>query len=228
MGMFVTLRITTLYIIFQPAENTKDFHNPRVVILTLQLEGNDNDDDDNDDDTSSATTRETQDIHIRLYDQQAPKAAHYIQQLASLDDDCTKCTLYRGEPVPPYWGSPDYPNRYFNGGRWGPPYALVQGALISNNDTIQLPPAESTSTPVIQKGMVAWAGGKGGPHFFIALADHPEWNHEHTVWGEVVKEEGDLSKLHALLLSRPLVTTTQTLPVVSNFVTPISFTLQMA
>jgi cyclophilin family peptidyl-prolyl cis-trans isomerase len=221
MGMLVTLRITTLYI-FQP--QTKD--NPRiVVILTLQL-------DDNDDDNDTTTRETAQDIYIRLYDQQAPKAAHYIQQLASLDDGCTQCTLYRGEPVPPYWGSPDYPNRSFNGGRWGPPYALVQGAFISsnNNNTIQLipPPAESTSTPVIQKGMVAWAGGKGRPHFFIALADHPEWNHEHTVWGEVVNKKRDLSKLQALLLSRPLVTTTHTLPVVSNFVTPISFTLQMA
>ena len=115
--------------------------------------------------------------------------------------------LYRGEPVPSYWGSPDYPDRYLDGGRWGPPYALIQGGLLSNDDNdIQVPPAESTSTPIITRGMVAWAGGKGGPHFFIALADHPEWNHEHTVWGEVVKEQ-DMQILNALL-SRPLVTTT--------------------
>jgi hypothetical protein len=36
--------------------------------------------------------------------------------------------------------------------------------------------------------MVAWAGGKGGPDAFIALAHHPEWGHGHTVWGEVSRK----------------------------------------
>ena len=33
--------------------------------------------------------------------------------------------------------------------------------------------------------MLAWAGGSGGPDFFIALADHAEWGHSFTVWGEL-------------------------------------------
>jgi hypothetical protein len=34
--------------------------------------------------------------------------------------------------------------------------------------------------PLLKRGMLAWAGG-GGPHFFIALADHPEWGNDHIV-----------------------------------------------
>ena len=36
--------------------------------------------------------------------------------------------FYRAEPVPERWGSLDWPDNYF-GGRWGPPYALLQGSL---------------------------------------------------------------------------------------------------
>jgi cyclophilin family peptidyl-prolyl cis-trans isomerase len=73
--------------------------------------------------------------------------------------------------------------------------------------------------------MVAWAGGKGGPHFFIALAQHPEWEHGHTVWGRV--REDDMPKLDALL-QLPLETTKpKSPPIVTNFVDPISFTLKI-
>ena len=37
--------------------------------------------------------------------------------------------------------------------------------------------------------MLAWAGGAGGPDFFIALAQHPEWGNGHTVFGEVFPED---------------------------------------
>jgi cyclophilin family peptidyl-prolyl cis-trans isomerase len=71
--------------------------------------------------------------------------------------------------------------------------------------------------------MVAWAGGKGGPHFFIALADHPEWKHDHTVWAKVVEE--DMSKV-LLLLQRPLKEITPKQPPrLSYFVTPIEFSV---
>lgn len=73
--------------------------------------------------------------------------------------------------------------------------------------------------------MVAWAGGKGGPHFFIALADHPEWGHGHTVFASVVEE--DMDNVDALL-SRPLQTTKpKRPPIVSNFVTPIPFQVRL-
>ena len=42
--------------------------------------------------------------------------------------------------------------------------------------------------------MIAWAGGGGGPDAFIALANHPEWGHGHTVWGEVRDAQGMAGK----------------------------------
>jgi hypothetical protein len=36
--------------------------------------------------------------------------------------------FYRAEPVPDRWGDARWPDDYF-GGRWGPPYALLQGSL---------------------------------------------------------------------------------------------------
>lgn len=178
-----------------------------VVVLTLQV------------------NNETRvDISMKLFAQEAPKAANYVTELATnTQETCQKCTIYRGEPVPSYWGSPDYPDRYFDGGRWGPPYALVQGGLVSDSSE-KVPPAESYN-PIIERGMVAWAGGKGGPHFFIALAQHPEWKHDHTVFGQVL--QNDMTKVDALL-SLPLVSTKpKQPPIVSNFVTPIPFTIRM-
>ena len=39
---------------------------------------------------------------------------------------------------------------------------------------------------MIARGMCAWAAGGGGPEFFIALAEHPEWGNGHTVFAEVL------------------------------------------
>ena len=185
--------------------------NDAIVVLTLQL----------DDDTFV-------DISLQLLERDAPQAARYVRHLATAKNEtCRKCTLYRGEPVPPYWGSLEYPDRYFDEGRWGPPYALVQGQLRSDfqQDVLEIPSAEK-HTPIVERGMVAWAGGKGGPHFFIALAQHPEWGHGHTVWGRVLEQ--DLDKVDALVLSRPLATTRpKQPPIVSTFVTPIPLVIRM-
>ena len=204
-----------------------------VAILSLEL-------DDKDEENNAKTENmRIVDIRMRLYDKEAPEAARYVKGLASnSNQQCHKCNLYRGEPVPKYWGSDEYPDRYFDGGRWGPPYALVQGGLLADGGghptggdvgalapPLHVPPAESHN-PIIERGMVAWAGGKGGPHFFIALAEHPEWEHGHTVFAKVIGEE-DMAKVDALL-SRPLVSTKpKRPPIVSNFVDPIPFRIRM-
>jgi len=51
---------------------------------------------------------------------------------------------------------------------------------------------------MIKRGMVAWAGGGNGPDFFIALADHPEWGRDHTVFGDV-ESEAELTILEKML-----------------------------
>lgn len=41
--------------------------------------------------------------------------------------------------------------------------------------------------PIMTKGMVGWAGGGGGPDFFLNTFDKPVdwWEHQHTVWGQL-------------------------------------------
>ena len=48
--------------------------------------------------------------------------------------------------------------------------------------------------PVMTRGMVAWAGGKTGPDFFIdAYTDPAEmWGTQHTVFGKLLPESIDL------------------------------------
>ena len=69
------------------------------------------------------------DIRMKVFAEEAPDAARFLDALVAIPNNQKDCNLYRAEPVPEYWGSPDYPDRWFDGGRWGPPYALLQGQL---------------------------------------------------------------------------------------------------
>ena len=157
------------------------------------------------------------DIRLELFAKEAPDATRFIKETSN--QKCNDCNLYRAEPVPDYWGSPDYPDTWFDGGRWGPPYALLQGQFQKGEHIRNASP--ENHRPIIERGMVAWAGGMGGPHFFIALADHPEWQHDHTVWAKVLDK--DMLKVD-LLLQRPLKKITPKRPPnLSYFVEPINF-----
>ena len=207
------------------SSNKRSNDDDDVVILSLELDDKDTEENNAKDGIKRTSIVE---IRMRLYEKEAPEAARYVKYLASdAKHQCHKCTLYRGEPVPSYWGSEAYPDRYFDGGRWGPPYVLVQGALLADEDgnSSPVPPPAEFHNPIIERGMVAWAGGKGGPHFFIALAEHPEWEHGHTVFAKVL--EDDMDKVDALL-SRPLVNTKpKRPPIVSNFVDAIPLRIRM-
>mmetsp|Transcript_43106 Transcript_43106/g.87153 ORF Transcript_43106/g.87153 Transcript_43106/m.87153 type:complete len:319 (-) Transcript_43106:231-1187(-) len=156
------------------------------------------------------------DIRIRLFAEAAPLAAAYLrntievvgvplgvrQNLTSSltltplpPSPCVGCRFYRAEPVPSWWGSSARPDSSYTGGRWGPPYALLQGAFAPNGPKAVLHPPKADqgplAHPLLTRGAIAWAGGGAGSHFFIALADHPEWSHSHTVFGAVVSEDLD-------------------------------------
>lgn len=148
-----------------------------------------------------------------------PSAAR-LQALVDQHADCHGCTFYRAEAVPPHWGSPDWPDTY-EGGRWGPPYALVQGGL-SARGAAEPPRVPREDNPVVRRGMAAWAGGGSGPAFFIALADHPEWGRGHTVFADAVTE--DIAALERIL-ALPTKTTPGKIPI-TNLVTPVPFTLE--
>ena len=131
--------------------------------------------------------------------------------------------FYRAEPVPAHWASPDWPDNYF-GGRWGPPYALLQGSLRPRASIVRpaAPDSAQGAKPVIRRGMVAWAGGGGGPDFFVALAQHPEWGNGHTVWAEVVP--GDMAVIDAIM-RRPLRVANWGSINATELVTPLPFAL---
>ncbi|KAL7499279.1 hypothetical protein ACHAWT_006900, partial [Skeletonema menzelii] len=161
-------------------------------------------------------------IRIAVLQTKCPKAYEFLSFMVdNQQTECNPCTIYRGEPIPNYWGSHDYPDRYFDNGRWGPPYALVQGGLVNSKfNTVQ---QDNHRPQILKRGMVAWAGGNS-IHFFIALADHPEWGDFHTVWGEVLEE--DMPLVDALVRERPLKVLEQNNPVVTNFVEPMQFHLE--
>ncbi|KAL7546685.1 hypothetical protein ACHAWF_010012 [Thalassiosira exigua] len=160
-------------------------------------------------------------VRISVFVDECPKAYEFLTwMIDNQEAECRPCTVYRGEPVPPYWGSEDYPDRWDNGGRWGPPYALVQGGFPNRKVTHV---EREEHRPPVERGMVAWAGPRG-THFFVALADHPEWGHEHTVWGRVLEE--DMPSVDALVRERPLNVLEHNVPIVTNFVNPMPFRIR--
>ena len=133
--------------------------------------------------------------------------------------------FYRAEPVPAHWASPEWPDNYF-GGRWGPPYALLQGSFMPAGAALKAGQADraASARPVIERGMLAWAAGGGGPDFFVALAQHPEWGHGHTVFGTVVPE--DMRVIDAIM-RRPLRVSNWGSINATELVTPLAFQLRV-
>lgn len=161
-------------------------------------------------------------IRIAVLKKECPKAYEFLSFMVdNQHTECRPCTIYRGEPVPSYWGSEDYPDRYFDGGRWGPPYALVQGGLV--NSKFNKVEQDNHRPKILKRGMVAWAGGNS-IHFFIALADHPEWGDVHTAWGKVLME--DMPLVDKLVKERPLKVLARNNPVLMYFVEPMQFHLE--
>ena len=162
-----------------------------------------------------------------LLDEQRPAAAMPDEQRPPAVDPARPVRdglrFYRAEPVPDRWGSLDWPDNYF-GGRWGPPYALLQGSLRPSGTRVRPSSADSGqgAKPVIRRGMVAWAGGGGGPDFFIALAQHPEWGNGHTVWAEVLPP--DMAVIDAIM-RRPLRVSNWGSINATELVTPVPFDL---
>mmetsp|Transcript_27639 Transcript_27639/g.56426 ORF Transcript_27639/g.56426 Transcript_27639/m.56426 type:complete len:319 (+) Transcript_27639:120-1076(+) len=107
---------------------------------------------------------------------------------------CERCKFYRAEP-----------NLLLQG--------VIADAVPRNKELGPCPPNSSPSEdeskqthtrecpkhdphcgchgPIMTKGMVGWAGGGGGPDFFIDTHERPVewWERQHTVWGEVRDEE---------------------------------------
>lgn len=132
-------------------------------------------------------------IRIKLFSTWAPNTVGYVRELLQLRF-CTGCQFYRAEGLGPSWNS--------DGSRAGqvarePPYALLQGTL--QTEGLPFKPLKKEAAPRVRKGHVCLVGD--GPDFFISLADHSDWGHAHTVFGEVLAE--DLQSVVPKLISLP-------------------------
>lgn len=88
-----------------------------------------------------------------------------------------------------------------------------------------MPWPEPTAAPTATLGTArrrASSRSQGGPDFFIALAQHPEWGNGHTVFAEVFPE--DMAVIDALM-RRPLRVSNWGSINATELVTPMPFRL---
>lgn len=107
------------------------------------------------------------DIVIQLLPELAPWSVRELQRMALLQADgvskCSNCRIYRPEPG-----------------------FLVQGILEAPGSYVEVPRHPSPQQPLVMpRGMVCWAGGGGGSHFFVNLVDQSGFKDEHLCWGQV-------------------------------------------
>ena len=102
-------------------------------------------------------------IRLRLRPK-SPKAVAWVEGLLDQHGDCTGCTFYRAEPVPKHWGSLEWPDTY-SGGRWGPPYALLQGGLSAQgaHRSMVQNPGFATADAATQRSLEAHPLAQGCP-----------------------------------------------------------------
>lgn len=120
-------------------------------------------------------------LAIKLRPDLSPESIEYIKKVTRAPISTqASCKFYRLEAVPP-------PGVVDPDGNPGPPYALLQGSLGAAGvpPIVSAPKTKAIEQPMIETGMVAWAGGGLGPDFFIAFAPHHEWATGHNIWGEV-------------------------------------------
>lgn len=116
-------------------------------------------------------------MRVALRADLSPKTAASIVAAVSASRGMSRdlATFYRNEAVPT--SPPGQCGEILCG-----PYSLVQGRLQALVGT------PSEATPTVRRGFAARI--QQGADFFIALADHEEWGHAFTVWGEMIDEAG--------------------------------------
>eukprot|EP00850_Spirogloea_muscicola_P017623 SM000153S01612 [mRNA] locus=s153:215509:217152:+ [translate_table: standard] len=120
-------------------------------------------------------------VKMQLRPDWAPATVSYLRDLLQLRH-CTGCQFYRAEGLGAAWAADGVP---VDGEAPGPPYALLQGTLAT--DGIPYREIGREAAPIVERGMLCLIGG--GPDFFISLARHVEWQHGHTVFGQVLKQD---------------------------------------
>jgi hypothetical protein len=129
-------------------------------------------------------------IRIRLRPDLSPASRDYLHAMLATTQPCTRCNFYRAE-------KPGILQGVLTNKRV--PAATQRGACPQGHeDVVNHCPAWDTQCachgPLMERGMVAWAGGNMGPDFFIDAYAQPvkEWGTQHTVFGQI-EDAGSLT-----------------------------------
>lgn len=104
-------------------------------------------------------------ISITLRPELAPSSVRELQRMANslLKGHCLECHFYRSEAN-----------------------FLVQGVITSPGFYVATPRQPNPpQQSVMERGLVCWAGGFGGPDFFINLVDNAGFGDSHLCWGKI-------------------------------------------
>jgi len=127
-------------------------------------------------------------IHIHLRPDLSLPSIQYISALLQQSSKpCKRCSFYRAEKpgilqgilvkegVTPNKVLGECPEEYREESKEG-------------RDCPKHDPNCGCHGPVMERGMVGWAAGKGGPDFFIDMYKRKAdwWHNEHTIWGQVI------------------------------------------
>lgn len=129
---------------------------------------------------------QTKVVRIKLRpDLSGPDHIAHIRKL--VDDGRGTFELYRAEAgflVQGRMGSPHVPEMPEQRGPC--PAGVDSDAVYKRRTCFPHDPDCGCHGPMVEQGMVAWAGGRGGPpDFFVYIgkAVPTHWSHDHTVWG---------------------------------------------
>jgi cyclophilin family peptidyl-prolyl cis-trans isomerase len=116
--------------------------------------------------TALVFTTKLGDIHIELLPELAPTSVRELRRAATIlapSGHCSNCRIYR-------------PEKNF----------LVQGILEAPGVYVATP--RNPNPPqrmVMERGLVCWAGGGGGPHWFVNMVNQTGFKDEHLCFGLV-------------------------------------------
>jgi len=138
------------------------------------------------------------DLRIELRQDLAPESVEYIEQIVE-GAKCERCNFYRSEKDLLLQGvmeTPLWQKNIILGKCPIPPdeYKPIVDCPVHDKSC-------GCHGPMMTRGMVGWAGGGGGPDFFIVTYKKPVdfWDHWHTVWGELDEESiAIVEKMHTL------------------------------
>ena len=141
------------------------------------------------------------DISVRFRPDLSPESVAYVREVAE-KGKCAHCSLYRSEGTDILQGIAKTDGIRANTVLGPCPPGAEQGKEEGKEKCPSHDPGCGCHGPVMTRGMVGWAGGGGGPDFFVDTFAEPAvfWRNWHTVWGTVEDEESlaVIGRIHAL------------------------------